>query len=97
MEFQENQNAIDQQINDLDRLIRKHAEDTLHQIYDEYHRMLVERINHELALTEDRRAVGDSTGARRHQILADIWTSLLKSDAIALPRMQDIPKERATE
>ena len=96
MEIQENRNAFDRQINNLDRLIRKHAEDTLHQIYDQYHMMLVERINHELALTEDLKAVGDSTGASRHQILADVWTSLLESDAIALPRRQDIPKERPT-
>ena len=85
MESPEKQDTeIVQRINDLDTRIKRHADDTLRQIYDDYKKMLVERVHFEQVMAETGLKSGDSSGARRHQILADVWRSLLDSNAIAL-------------
>lgn len=80
----EHNEEIDQRISTLDATIKRQADETLKQIYDDYQKMIVERIRLEQALAENGRKAGDLARTRRHQILADVWTSLLDSDAIAL-------------
>lgn len=88
MESQEKRNLeIDQRVNDLDARIRRHADDTLRQIYDDYQKLLIERIRLEQVLAENDLKSGGTSGARRHQILADVRTSLLDSNAISLRSM----------
>ncbi|HJS83486.1 MAG TPA: hypothetical protein VJ742_11705 [Nitrososphaera sp.] len=74
---------INQHIDDTDQMIKKHAEETLRLIYDDYQRMVIERIKVEVALAEASRKKGNSALAKRHEILADVWKSLLDSDAIS--------------
>jgi hypothetical protein len=74
---------INQHINDSGRMIKKYAEETLRLIYDDYQKMLIERIKVEVALAEASRKKGNSALAKRHEIVADVWKSLLDSDAIA--------------
>jgi hypothetical protein len=79
---------IDQRIIALDATIKRQADETLRQIYDDYQKMIIERIRLEQALAQNSRRNGDPSRTKRHEILADVWTSLLNSDAIALRNRQ---------
>ena len=84
MEYHDNRiSEINQNINKTDQMVKKYAEETLRLIYDDYQKMMIERIKVEMALVEANRKKGNPALAKRHEILADVWKSLLDSDAIA--------------
>ena len=83
MEYHDSRiSEINQRSDDTESL-KKYAEETLEVIYDDYRKMLAERIKAEIALAEASRRDGNSAKAERHQILADVWQSLLNSNAIS--------------
>ena len=84
MEYHDNRiSEINQNINKTDQMVKKYAEETLRLIYDDYQKMMIERIKVEMTLAEANRKKGNPALAKRHEILADAWKSLLDSDAIA--------------
>jgi hypothetical protein len=83
MEYRDNRIIeTNQHISDTDQNLKNYAEETLRLIYDDYRKLLAERIKAEIALAEANRKDGNSGLARRHEILADVWKSLLNSNAI---------------
>jgi hypothetical protein len=67
---------IGSQIDSADREMKEKAENTLKAIADNYQKLILERLAHELDMIDQARATGDSAAIDHHRALAEIYKSM---------------------
>jgi hypothetical protein len=77
--FEKYMQEVQNKINALDEKSKLKAQDTLNAIYDNYGKLLLDRISSELAQADEARAKGDRTADSRHLQLANIYKSILEN------------------
>lgn len=68
---------VQKQIDHSDKLNKQKAQDTLKAISDNYRQKLSERIALEITQANECKRVGDNAGARHHEILLEVYKSIL--------------------
>jgi tyrosyl-tRNA synthetase len=61
--------------------MKQKAENTLKLISDNYCKLLSERLADELGMIDEAEATGNSAAAEHHRVLAEVYRSMLASQA----------------
>jgi hypothetical protein len=72
-------------INQLDEEMKKQTQDTLKAVFDNYQKILLDRIATELSLVDEFRSQGNAIEVNRHFQLAEIFKSILDSHVLYEP------------
>lgn len=80
-------------INQLDEEMKKQTYDTLKAVYDNYEKMLLNRIASELALVDEYRVQGNTFEQNRHFQLAEIFKSILDNHVLYGPITNNVQLE----
>jgi len=80
-------------INQLDEEMKKQTYDTLKAVYDNYEKMLLNRIASELALVDEYRVQGNTFEQNRHFQLAEIFKSILDNHVLYGPITNSVQSE----
>jgi hypothetical protein len=67
---------IGRQIDSADREMKERADNTLKAIADNYQKLILERLAHELDMIDQAKATGNTAAMDHHRALAEVYKSM---------------------